>query len=386
VVVLIRRPSAEATQGGAIVDHYVLGRSGSFYFVFLDAGTYAVGAFHDRNGDLVYDADEPVLIPSAQTTFTMETGDSREVALVIDPAARASLDEPLDVRALQARSAEEQIAVTAAMFTRLGEVVDLDESRFDAASGQLGLWKPVDFLLEIGAGVYFLEEYDPRRIPVLFIHGVSGYPREFADLIASLDAERFQAWFFQYPSGSDLSVVAELLSQCMVKLRIETGFDRVFVVAHSVGGLVARAFVLRHAELAGDDSVRALLTLATPWAGHEAAASGVRALPYPIYSWFDLEPKSPFLRDLFWKPGTEPPVRRRLPDEVSAHLLFGWERRALSGLPGDGVVSFDSQLRAEAQLDADSIFGVPADHARILRHPLAIERVTEILGELAARR
>ena len=66
--------------------------------------------------------------------------------------------------------------------------------------------------------------------------------------------------------------------------------------------------------------------------------------------------------------------------------MFGWERRALPGLPGDGVVSFDSQLRVEAQLDADSVFGVPADHARILRHPLAIERVNTVLEARAARR
>src|SRR5262249_51711454 len=50
VVVLIRHDGATSE----IVDHYVLGRQGAWYFV-VTPGTYSLGAFSDRNDDLRYE-------------------------------------------------------------------------------------------------------------------------------------------------------------------------------------------------------------------------------------------------------------------------------------------------------------------------------------------
>ena len=55
----------------------------------------------------------------------------------------------------------------------------LSDPRFDRDNGRMGLWEPFDFLLEVGAGVYMLEPYDPSRTPVVFVHGMGGSPREF---------------------------------------------------------------------------------------------------------------------------------------------------------------------------------------------------------------
>ena len=50
-----------------------------------------------------------------------------------------------------------------------------------------GLWQPVEFVRQVGAGVYFLEPYDPDKIPVLFVHGALGHPGDWDAIVAALD-------------------------------------------------------------------------------------------------------------------------------------------------------------------------------------------------------
>ena len=45
----------------------------------------------------------------------------------------------------------------------------------------------------------------------------------------------------------------------------ETGFERIHVIGHSLGGLIARYYVTR---LGGDARVHTLVTLGTPARGH----------------------------------------------------------------------------------------------------------------------
>ena len=100
---------------------------------------------------------------------------------------------------------------------------------------------------------------------MLFVHGISGYPREFAYLIDQLDRRRFQPWFYFYPSGAYLEDVAEHLRQTVIELRAQLGFERLFVVAHSMGGLVSREFALGYYENTGRRTIPLLVTIATPW-------------------------------------------------------------------------------------------------------------------------
>lgn len=54
---------------------------------------------------------------------------------------------------------------------RLGEAVSLEDLRFNKENGKLGLWSPVQFIEEHGAGIYFLQLYEPSKPPVLMVHG-----------------------------------------------------------------------------------------------------------------------------------------------------------------------------------------------------------------------
>jgi pimeloyl-ACP methyl ester carboxylesterase len=376
IALLVRWPD----EGGAeLVDHYTLERDGSFYFSVPQPGTYSISAFHDRNGNLVYEPDEPARPTRGETRFTVVAGQTvTGIDIALGPDDRAFAEGPVDIAALHARGASDQLVLTLRDLTVYGEVADLGEERFGPQSGPYGLWEPYSFVLKGWAGVYFLEPYDPKRVPVLFVHGISGYPREFAYLIEQLDRERFQPWVYFYPSGAYLQKVAEHLRQVAIELRAAHRFERLFVVAHSMGGLVSREFVLGFHEATGRRTIPLFVTLATPWGGHAAAQQGVDHSPVVVYSWNDVAPGSEYLRRLFWTDSVGA-MRRQLPDHTSYHLLFGYDNGG-AGPSGDKVVSVASQLRVEAWDEAASQRGFDTDHGGILRDPQAAAALNAILA------
>lgn len=88
---------------------------------------------------------------------------------------------------------------------------------------------------------------------------------------------------------NDVPRAAARLAQVVERLCEETGYERVHVVGHSMGGLVARYYVQR---LAGDERVHTLATLGTPHDGTLAAyLMAGRAVA-------QLRPGSPVIREL----------------------------------------------------------------------------------------
>jgi pimeloyl-ACP methyl ester carboxylesterase len=255
----------------------------------------------------------------------------------------------------------------------LGNVTTLADQRFSWAQAQRGLWRPFDFMTEGSPGLYFLERYESGKIPVVFVHGMGGTPREFASLIGGLDRRRFQPWVYYYPSGIRLEAVSAHLAQTIQALQARHGFPQLVIVAHSMGGLVARRAILRRAEAAGDHGVTLFVSIASPWNGDERADFGVLA-PTPVWSWYDLVPGSEFLTRLFY--AAAPGVRRRLPPGTAYHLVF----TVVPGGSSDGRVSLDSQLRAEAEAEAAQVHGLPHTHAGVLRDPDTARLLSRVLA------
>jgi pimeloyl-ACP methyl ester carboxylesterase len=138
---------------------------------------------------------------------------------------------------------------------------DLDDEAFGPAAGPYGLWEIMNFLNDGITGIYFMEPFDPDRIPVLFVHGISGYPQEFSALIDELDRDRFQPWFYFYPSGFALDGLSGHLATLLERLHVRHDFDEFAIVAHSMGGLVSRGAILKYREETGRDDVRLVLQL-----------------------------------------------------------------------------------------------------------------------------
>lgn len=127
------------------------------------------------------------------------------------------------------------------------------------------------------------------------------------------------------------------------------------VVAHSMGGLIAKSFAARYqtAELA---SINSFTTLGTPWGGHNAAQVGVDYAPAVVPVWHDLIPDSAFLQSLRSEGALGPPHT----------LIFGYGGSGLSTVAHDGVLTVTSQLENVAQSQATKVYGFDVDHAEIL--------------------
>lgn len=367
------------TRGGddfVVVDYFTAAKPGAWVFG-VQAGTYWVAAFEDVNRDGAYQ-DEPFFRPDPERPLVLAPGQQvANLNLVIPSAGRALKKGYLTLAGMMARGEEAQKAKSIYALSKLGEIAALDEPRFTDDAATAGMWQFYDFLIAGRAGIYFLEPYDPKRIPVLFVHGINGTPRNFTELVARLDRTRFQPWVLYYPSGARLDVLVGWLDELFTRLELTLGFKRAVVVAHSMGGLVSRGFVLRHHETSAVDPIRTFVTISSPLGGMASAGDGVETSPIVVRSWYGLAPGSEYLDGLFYADLPKRTRRRRLPDTVAYHMFFGFK-----GGASDGVVAVASQLRAEAQEEARSLRGYDETHTGILASPALAARLNEILAEV----
>lgn len=367
------------TRGGddfRLVDYFTAAKPGAAWIFGVQAGTYWVAAFEDVNGDGAYH-DEPFYRPDPAKPLVLASGQKVSgLDIVIPFAGRPLKTGTYTLQGLMARGEEEQKMKSIFALSKLGELASLDDLRFADDAAAASMWKFYDFVIAGRAGIYFLEPYDPKRIPVLFVHGINGTPRNFRTMIAQLDRKRFQPWVVYYPSGARLDMLVTWLDELYTRLEVRLRFDTAVVVAHSMGGLVARGFVLRHHETSAKDPIRTFVTISSPLGGMASAGKGVEDSPVVVRSWYALAPNSEYLDGLFYADPGKRTRRRRLPDTLAYHMLFGFK----GGCSSDGVVAVSSQLRAEAQEEARSLRGFDATHTGILDDPSSVAHLNAILA------
>lgn len=358
-------------------DRVKLSAGGAFVFVVKSPRNQYVAAFADSNRNDRYDGGEALWIHSGKDGGAIPVsfiGDARKVRvngrLNLSARAPSGMAEAIE-RMLAGRRAEEVITRRGVKFS-LGEIANLDDPQFAATRGEAGLWSPATMAITNGFGIYFIEPYDEARIPVLFIHGAGGSPQDWRRAMELIDRKRFQPWFYFYPSGARLEETAGALNDGVELLHRRYGFKRLHVVAHSMGGLVARRFVQMNVIDDRQPYINTLITFSTPWSGHESAALGVKWAPSVVPSWRDMEAGSPFLARLH---------DDQLKGRVNHHLLYGHHSSGLGRMreENDGTVSVESQLRPEAKADAASVRGFDEDHVSILSAPSALKHAKEIL-------
>ncbi len=377
VVVLARLVEGEEKPVG--IDSYVREHPGSYAFG-VAAGRFQVGAYEDRNRNGLLDPDERAV--RVRTSKILEVGPGERASLDIYLAVGATLEEltePLDVLEIVERTPAEQREFSLWAFSAQGKICeDLAGAKFGPKSGPRGLWEPMDFLNDELAGIYFLEAYDPDRIPVLFVHGISGYPQEFSTLIEALDRDRFQAWFYFYPSGFGLDGISNHLEGLLKRIQLKHRFDRMAIVAHSMGGLVSRGAILKYKDDTKRDDIRLFISFSSPWGG-DVNAKGTEDAPIELpRSFEDMNPSSDYLRWLFYN-GAERESVKTLPPRVDYHMILGFRMSSSSEVANDGKVTVASQARIEAQEQALSIRALDFGHFDIMRSPEAVERLKLLL-------
>lgn len=101
-------------------------------------------------------------------------------------------------------------------------------------------------------GLYMMQPYQPDKIPVLFVHGLWSSPMTWMPMLNDLMArpeirERYQFWFYLYPTGQpfwhaagDLRKDLNHLRGVFDPARRHAPMDNMVVIGHSMGGLMAR--------------------------------------------------------------------------------------------------------------------------------------------------
>jgi hypothetical protein len=237
IVVLVRKTSEEED---SIDGYWVMHREGTFRFLRRE-GDYCVYAFKDVEQDRTFNRNEYVGRHGDPTLVHIRPGEplmKLDITLLPPQKAKEQLPELYSPKRKPRKISLED--------SNVGVVTSIDNPDFTAKNGELGFWNPVQFLEQVGAGLYFLEPYTHEKTPVLFVHGASGHPQIWRSILEGLDRTKFQPWIFFYPSGLRLALIGEFLNRELNELHVRHKFDQLFVVAHSMGGLVCRSLINQH--------------------------------------------------------------------------------------------------------------------------------------------
>lgn len=109
-------------------------------------------------------------------------------------------------------------------------------------------------------GLYMLEPYQPGKIPVVMVHGLWSSPLTWMQMFNDLRAlpeirERYQFWFFLYPTGQPFWISAAQFREELALMRQnldprleQPALGQMVLVGHSMGGLVSKLQTLTSAD------------------------------------------------------------------------------------------------------------------------------------------
>jgi len=331
------------------------------YALSLPAGKYDLVVLADKDENKILESSEAVGRHQLDLSLT---ANSEKVLTGIDiNLSNDEVDWRINISVPEIPEIEEPL------FYPQGAIRRLDDPIFGPKLSTLGMYEPAAFLERAPMMFYTLEEYLPYKIPVVFVHGIGGTVREFIPIIEKMDRERYVPFFYYYPSGSDLEHSAENFYQIFLSGSL---FPRIgsslIIVAHSMGGLVAREALNLQQGPESENKVALLITVASPFGGHPDATSGVKNAPMVLPSWRDLDPDGQFVRELFRKP---------LADSIQHLLLYAYANpdTLKLGKNSDGVVPLDSQLHPVAQNQSSRNIGFNSSHTGILKNEAAIDYI-----------
>lgn len=346
-----------------IIDYKVLHEPGQYLFV-VPEGEYYILAFEDSNDNLIYDKDEFAGVYGSPDKITgLSAQINKDLDIIISEAGHIPPDFPVDLRSYELKGEQYRFGG--------GAIVNLDDETFSSAYASKGLWEPETFLKEVGGGVFFLEKYDKNKIPILFVHGSRGTPRTWTFFINNIDRYRYQPWVFYYPSALRLEKLGMWLNGEIKRLHDKYQFRQLYVTAHSMGGLVARSFIIQNIVEDSEDYIKLFVSISTPWGGIKLAEFGLEYAPSVIPAWEDLAPESEFLQSIFEK---------ELPSKVRYYLFFGYKGIGIPFMSNnDGSVTLESALYLRSQEQAIKIYGFNEHHVSILTSYEVLKKYNEIL-------
>jgi pimeloyl-ACP methyl ester carboxylesterase len=104
-------------------------------------------------------------------------------------------------------------------------------------------------------GPYFLQPYDPEKIPVVMVHGLVSSPDAYRDILNDISPEpwfreHYQVWLYNYPTGTPWLYNAMKFRQNMEDASAyarskgnDENLKKMVILSHSMGGLLTRTAV-----------------------------------------------------------------------------------------------------------------------------------------------
>jgi pimeloyl-ACP methyl ester carboxylesterase len=338
---------------------YVATNGSNAFMLYLPEGRYQLFAITDYNHNGIYENDEVSgLYGSDLQPAEISIREGELITGVVIPTARDNSHKiklPLEWQVKKDQKIIQQV-------THNGQALKIYHEYFSLENAQTGYWNPSSFMKAFGAHIYLAEEYNPRKIPVLFVHGTEGSPYNWIYFYMRLDRSRYQPWFFYYPSGIRLPLAAALLNEELRELQIKYGFQKMAIGAHSVGGLTTRSFLTRFAADKQNNYVKLFVTFATPWRGFGAADASQIMIHKSIPVWVDLGTQSAFIKTT---------MGDKLPAYVNHYNLYGKNDK----------VCGDKALDDRAVACAVKSFGFDCTHDTILSDRKVFFKFNEILNK-----
>lgn len=126
-----------------------------------------------------------------------------------------------------------------------GSILKMDNPILGGAAATMGMYFPAEFKRRIGGGIYLEEPFDPKRDVLLVVHGINGTPADYRAFIPTVDHTKYQVWMAYYPTGELIPAMARFVRTALAAQLAKTPARRVFVLCHSLGGLVFRTLLAR---------------------------------------------------------------------------------------------------------------------------------------------
>src|SRR5271166_4539765 len=110
--------------------------------------------------------------------------------------------------------------------------------------GFMAMLRPANY--EERAGLYMLEPYDPDRIRVVLIHGLTSIPQMWIPTISAIESDpeirgRYQFWVFDYPTGDPIVLSALKLRESLARVyQLYPKTKDMVLISHSMGGLLSQ--------------------------------------------------------------------------------------------------------------------------------------------------
>lgn len=169
---------------------------------------------------------------------------------------RLELYNPLTIQAVEA--AGQTVPLETDLTTPLAYF--LDHSNLTEFGEYVGFFR--GDRIRAQTGMHMLVPYQAGKIPVVLVHGMLSSPLTWAPVINDLQAdpvvrERYQFWYYYYPTATPYLSTAAQLRRELEQLRNELdphhqdlALDNMVFVGHSMGGLIANLMTID----SGDDS------------------------------------------------------------------------------------------------------------------------------------